>query len=408
MELTHNDWLKSLRENDGAKWVLEEDITGRGRYYRIDPGEEQARIKGKEGPAAIRNRKIRQQMAKRVSREPKSFTWRLGYNHCIGQFSGDSAYPWLSGSSLNRKKIVGKKADKNDSMVMHKMSARSKGKIKDKATAFFRSIPKDRIFLTLTFIADVTDQQGNKILNKFLTVVRKERPGFEFLRVAERQKETGRIHFHVLMNKRLAVRRYNALWVLQQYNEGLVGKRENGEVISKEEIVRRYHHDMTEPFRKHDPDSVMAVLNPLDVEKVYGIQGLANYLTKYVTKQDDQEFACLTWHCSRRVSRLFTREVVSPSTFAYLQTFNNYKVDTKTGECFPPSIYKGQFFTMIYVHNKTSPLSRMRAMEQVNKWLIKNFEPDKLPLLDDYLYRKILYNEKEKIKTDLDLAGIGG
>lgn len=398
MELTHSDWLHAVRTGDTAKWVLEEDPQGRAHYYRIEPGERNPYETGLAGPALVRNRKVRAQMGKKVAKHEKPYVYRLGYNHCIGQFSGQEDYPTLSGSSLNRLPQKKRPSKKATGPAIHYFSPRSRGKVKDKATAFYRSIPGDRIFLTLTFIQHVDDAQGTKILNKFLTVVRKERAGMEYLRVAEHQEENPNktIHFHILMNRRLSVRRYNALWTLQQYNSGLRGRHADGREISIEEIRRRYVHDMTTPPRKKDPDGIQAVLNPADMRKAYGINSLANYLTAYVTKQKNKDpFGCLNWHCSRKVSKLFTREVVSPSTFAFLMSFANWKLDRKTGEGYPPQALKKQFFNMVYVNNKSAPLTRLKQMEQVNKWIMEDFDPGRsLPRLTGDVYRKLHMNEK--------------
>jgi hypothetical protein len=385
--LSHKDFIKSLHDNDGRKWFIEE--RNGVSFYEEDTtaGEGNPYAAGRAGPAAIRKRKIREQLAKKVSKHERPYIWRLGYNHCVGQFSPHEHNPILSGSSLNRKKKPQEKKKTSNPGAIHYFSKRSRAKVRDKTTAFYRSIPKDRIFLTLTFIDQVDDQTGAKIFNKFRTVVKKECPGLEFIRIAEHQKETtGNIHFHVLLNKRLPVRRYNALWVLQQYNAGLRGHRADGSEISAQEIRQRYAEG-----------SIQKVLNPLDVRKAYGIHGLSSYLTKYVTKQkDDDPFGCLTWHCSRRVSKLFTKEMVGPSTFAYLNSFANYQVDRRTGECLPARTYSHQFFTVVFVHNKGAPLVGLRRLEKVNRWVINNFEPDKLTSVTDDVYRKLFRHEKTK------------
>lgn len=403
--MSHKEFVKSISDNDGRKWLIEE-VNGQSVYLEIiDERNPYAtgRIKKKKDWDPYR-KKLPDGKTIQIgneSRERSPFTWRLGYNHCVGQFSpkgGD--YPTLSGSSLNRigKKRIPEKVKRADGSAIHLFSRRSRGKVKDKTTAFFRSIPKDRIFVTLTFIEHIDDRRGVQILNKFLTVVRKERPGFEYIWVAEHQplRKEKTIHFHILMNKKLAVRRYNALWTLQQYNAGLTGHRNNGEAIGKREILDRY-----------EDGTIGEILNPAQMRRAYNVSGLASYLTAYVTKQtEDDPFGCLNWHCSRKVSKLFTREVVSPSTFAYLKSFGNYQVDKKTGECTPARVIYQQYFTMIYVHNKGAPLSRLRQMEQANKWIINHFEPDGIRRFDDALYRKIWYNEKEAIlATAPDVPG---
>lgn len=285
-------------------------------------------------------------------------------------------------------------------------SKRSRAKVKDKATAFWRSLQSrkrkvtpQRTFATFTFIEALPDQLGVKILNKFLTILRKENANLQYLWVAEPQEENdNRIHFHMLLDRRLDIKRYNALWTLQQYNGGLRGKRANGEIITMREIQTRYDHDMTTEFRKHDPDGIQAVLNPFSIEKATSITGLSSYLTQYITKQAaDHQFGCQTWHCSRKVSKLFTKEVVSPSTFRYMCSFANAKIDYKTGEVIKEAtpIVK-QFFTMVFIHNKGAPLSRLKQMETVNRWIMEGFETDRLPELTDHLYRKVFCNGKEK------------
>jgi hypothetical protein len=394
MERSHSEYVKSLQQNDGRQWNIEEDAYGKSRYYEIDL-EEQAKLTSQEGKTAKRNRKAREQMTKKTWKGDKPWVYQMGYNTCVGRYSGTEKYPNLSGSSLNRKKRHRVKPEKRlpAQTIMHIFSGRSRGKVKDKATAFFRSIGKTRVFVTLTFVQDITDKRGVQILNKFLTVLRKEKGGLQYLWVAEHQEETRTtIHFHILINRKLPIKRYNALWVLQQYNAGLIGYRANGEAVSMEEVKKRFEYDMNSRFKKNDPDSMQAVFNSFDIKPAYNIYGLSKYLTQYITNQKKKdEFGCLNWHCSRRVSKLFTKEVVSPSTFRYLQSFVNYKVNKETkqtGECWTPDIITRKFFTLIYINNKGIAPKILRQLETVNKWIIDEFEPDRLPMIDNEYYIK--------------------
>lgn len=267
---------------------------------------------------------------------------------------------------------------------LHVLSARSRGKIKDKATAFFRACPGDRVFCTLTFITAVDDQTGVTILNKYLTALRKEFPKLQYLWVAERQTKNkdfpNNIHFHIILNKRLPVRRWNALWVMQQYNSGLTGKNQYGETVGMREIQERF-----------EDKTIHKVFNPVDVKRVRSIGGLSMYLTKYITKQaKNQPFGCAPWHCSRRVSRMFTRTTVSPSTFRYMKSFRNYSVDKDTGECREPLEIVKPYYTIIYVNNKAAPLPFLKELEQVNKWILGGLEIDKLWMMDDEQYQRYL------------------
>lgn len=275
------------------------------------------------------------------------------------------------------------------SFGIHLLSTRSRGKIKDKATAFFRATSGDRVFCTLTFIAPVDDQTGIAILNKFLTQCRRRFDNFQYFWVAERQEDTGNIHFHSILNKRLPVGRWNALWTLQQYNAGLVGRNQFGDLVSNEEVQKAYLLDQSEGFKKK---RIQSLFNPLDIKKVKSIAGLSSYLTKYITKQKtDQYFNCAVWHCSRRVSRMFTRQTVGPSAFGYMKSFSNCRVDKSTGEITAMPMEKkvgNGFAVIIYALDKAAPLRYLKRMEQVNKWVLQGFEIDALPELDDGEYNK--------------------
>src|ERR1700679_3412019 len=39
---------------------------------------------------------------RKVSVHKKGYTWSMGYNHCVGRYSGDIKYSRFGGSSLNR------------------------------------------------------------------------------------------------------------------------------------------------------------------------------------------------------------------------------------------------------------------------------------------------------------------
>jgi hypothetical protein len=362
--MSHKDWLNSVRNNDGRKWLIEER---EGQSYYIEIAE-QPKLSTGETKKVERARRNKRKLVKTTAKAGKPYSCRLSYNICTSQYTGGNDVPMLSGSSFNRKKQEPKPAKKSVENAVHVMSKRSKGRIRDKSTALYRA-SKERTFVTLTFIEHVGDRRSKSILNKFLTVVRKEVKGFEYLVVAEHQPErdTKTIHFHMVCNRRLNVRRFNPLWVLQQYNAGLTGHRANGEAIAMNEIAARYNDG-----------TIGDVLNPFQIEKAYGISSLSNYLTKYVTKQEDGEkFDCLTWHCSRKVSRLFTKQLVGASTFAFLKSFRNYKVDRQTGEMWAPAELHGNFYSCIFVNNKPNILARLEMMEAVNRWIIDKYEPDR-------------------------------
>jgi hypothetical protein len=412
-------------------------------------------------PLELRNRKAKRQMARKIRGDELGYTWTMGYNNCVGRYTQGGKYPRFSGSSLNRNRQLSMNFDENKKdiqagqrdtfkmalkvagkfsesglrwpeelrnyimlrnseterkfrlwfsttqggdadplpMHVHVLSARSRGKIKDKATAFFRASAGDRVFCTLTFIAAVDDRTGVAILNKFLTALRKKFPKLLYLWVAERQENNvefpGNIHFHMILNKRLPVGQWNAMWVLQQYNEGLVGKNEYGEQVDKAEILRLYDLDVKEKYcgaRGRNGKKIsrlQKVFNPFDVKRVRSIGGLSMYLTKYITKQKKNDpFGCSVWHCSRRVSQLFTRTTVGPSAFAYMKSPANFRVDKETGECWAAREDRQAFYVIIYANNKTAPLKYLKEMEQINRWISAGETVDRMPEIDDDDYRK--------------------
>lgn len=411
--LTFTQYQEHSQQNPDCKYTLIEGKNSETYYVPIirNPySDASAPLKAKLYEQRERaNLAARRQLRKKVSKHEKGYSTRLGYHTCTSQYTADRDVPSLAGSSLNRKKRkLRSRRTKNPEPCEHVMSKRSKGKIRDKATAFFRSC-QERIFVTLTFIQHVDDRTGWKILNKFLTMARREIPGFEYLVIAEHQNERKdkTIHFHLLTNRRMPVRRWNNLWVLQQYNEGLVGRSKTcghkkrcscdmyGPDISKEEIQARY-----------DAGTIQEVLNPLDIDRAYCISAISWYLTKYVTKQQTGEkFGCLTWHCSRRVSRLFTTQAVSSSTFRYMLTFRNYKVNRETGQMWEPQQITGKFFSVVFINNKPAVLQRLKMMETVNRWIIEKRLPDKmaredLTYIDEETYRKIFEGRREPDETE--------
>lgn len=329
------------------------------------------------------NRPGSRTLNKKVRPVSRTFVSRLGYNSGCTSYTSDSSIDRLSGSSFNRhfqklrkdelqklreakeekEKQFGTEIDENTFREMvdgvrtnkdfeqvdqlefsgphdkrekrlHLLSSRTKGKLKDKCTAFFRACRSNKTFATITFIQMIEDRKAVKILNKFFTTIRKEKPDFEYVWVAERQ-ENGNIHFHCIFNMRMDVRRYNALWVLCQYNEGL-----RFENVSLSEIRARYEND-----------TIHEILNPFDIERVKSIYGISYYLTKYVTKNKTTEgFRCLAWHCSRNVSRLFTKTLVSRSCMrAVADRYKNFRVNKKTGEVFQRGMIKGCFYQLFFI-----------------------------------------------------------
>lgn len=378
---------------------------------------------------------------KRTQPNARRVVHRLGYNMIAASYSSDASICRLSGSSLNRqyskllrdeKKLENASLEKAAEKVcrfnpefresynetkklrelidskpkykrklsipsfkrgksLHFLSPRSKGKIRDKATAFHRCLGTQKTFVTLTFLNEVTDARGIAVLNKFLTALRSEFSNLHYIRISERQ-DNGRIHFHLIVNKFLPVVKYNRLWSLQQYNDGieLPG-------ISKADFMWRYEESMErerlEVFStKTNPDPVMSVMNSFDVKKIRNINGLSYYLTKYITKNENKGFGCSAWHCSRAVSKLFIKTLVNRSTFSQAASIVNSTIIKSTGEIRKQPVKQGQFHCLFYIENKPYFLPEMAELEQANRWIVDGMQLSRLPDMNESQILKIYSN----------------
>ena len=356
-------------------------------------------------------------MSRRVSPDIAPSVFSLGYNKATA-YRATHVMPLFGGSSLNRKKknenkiakektpAIGETTNQNTEQenALHplhadssterpnlrkglpatvkrkkyvfRISPKSAGKIRDKFAAFYRSSSGQAILATLSFINSVTDETGIAVLNKFLTVLRKKHKKLNYIWVAERQ-QNGNIHFHLVINKRIPVTDFNALWVLQQYNAGIrFGN------VSMEEINVRY-----------EKKTIGEILNPLDVKKINSIDGLSLYLTKYLTKST-AAFKCRPWHCSRGVSRLFTKALTHKSTFELTATDKNSYVNKKTGELFEAKTFVSEHAVCRFILNKKFFSSYLSEIEQINAWMLTGkIKVDEVPTItiEDY-YKQFVLN----------------
>lgn|SRR5574341_29319 len=160
---------------------------------------------------------------------------------------------------------------------------------------------KELYFWTVTFPAGMNDSLCYQAFNTWLTTLRQKKMLKDYIWVAERQdgkrladpsKATNTIHFHIAIPHKMHVVTANRLMrtVLATFAKRRVfdysvfqAKRYNGVDIKKNKNTGR-------------------VVN-FAIKK--GSRALANYLTKYVTK-NDAKFSHLAWHNSRGFSSLFT------------------------------------------------------------------------------------------------------
>jgi hypothetical protein len=305
---------------------------------------------------------------------------------------------------------------------VHVLSSRSKQKIRAKITEFFawcRRAKKQCTFLTLTFISDVSDRLAIRILNKFLTSIRQEvGAGFQYIRVAERQeKNNGRIHFHLILDRAINIIRFNSLWVVSQYNAGLIGMSKQldlfvtkEEVIARHEKLMRLYQDykaareirdrkaMSRITEKLKEVSIGKLFNPVDIKKISSPGALSGYLTKYVTK-NNASFGCLAWSCSRGVSQMFTAAMVPHRVWSESLNPELNSYVTKDGELIEPVPYQDKkgLSVSIRIFNRKYFDEYLAEMRVVNHWILSgeiDGIPD-VPRYDPSLYMRIVHNYGE-------------
>lgn len=165
---------------------------------------------------------------------------------------------------------------------------------------YINQMPGEKLlyFWTVTFPQKTDDATAYKCFNKWLTRLRMEKMLTSYLWVCERQ-ENGTVHFHIVINKRMDVRRANKFMrasIMHSINAGEINynridaMRYNGVDIAKDRKTRRVTN-----FAKNSKR-----------------RSLERYLTKYITK-NDTAFTRLAWHCSRDYSNLVIAVRISES-----------------------------------------------------------------------------------------------
>lgn len=285
---------------------------------------------------------------------------------------------------------------------LNSLSRRSKQKIRDKVLALWyqaqvktdkniRATDYNKFqFVTLTFIDRVTDQQAVKLLNTFLTALRKKEKQFlrwchdgykynkqgeiiatkikaikenylQYLWVVERQ-QNGNAHFHIIFNKRFGLQWANAQWAKVQIDAGLK--------------LKRYGNKTAEVFAKHYAAGTVGQLcNPYDTKKMGDINktdspdAVANYLTGYVTKNEGK-FSCATWYCSRGISALETSATITARDFDHLKDQSINRRQTKKGE-YVRFIAKNDYCETVTIVNKKYYSRYLKELSQYNYWLLQ-------------------------------------
>jgi hypothetical protein len=150
---------------------------------------------------------------------------------------------------------------------------------------------KELYFWTVSFPEGTRDAIAYQAFNTWLTTLRQYRMLKQYLWVAERQ-QNGTVHFHIAVPHRMYAKRANALM-----RGTLLTLTRRGLVPSNVYKIRRYNGVDLAKNRKTGKVTNFAIKK--------GSRALAQYLTKYVTKNEGN-FSHLAWHNSRGYSSIFT------------------------------------------------------------------------------------------------------
>lgn len=161
-------------------------------------------------------------------------------------------------------------------------------------------------FFTVTFPAGMPEPMGYRILNTWFTSLRKQKLLREYLWVAERQKN-GTIHFHIAVPHFMKVQHVNGIM-----RKILLGYAIRKEIpFSPEKFGPKMYNGVDIAGTPPSPGRPKEATNFAHKKKS---GSLANYLTKYVTK-NNETFEHLAWHNSRGFSALFYSVALSRESF---------------------------------------------------------------------------------------------
>jgi hypothetical protein len=203
---------------------------------------------------------------------------------------------------------------------------------------------KELYFWTITFPEKTPDSVCYRLFNTWLTTCRQKKWLREYLWIAERQ-QNGTIHFHIAIPHRMSVVAANnamrtTLRTAATKNEIPFNiyqcRRYNGIDIAKNRKTRR--------------------VTNFAIKK--GSRSLANYLTKYCTK-NDSTFNHLAWHNSRGFSSLFTGITFTTDEFLGYGFRSLVK---------PGVIIDNEYF-MFFAWKDLPPYAITKHLFEVNSWI---------------------------------------
>lgn len=242
-----------------------------------------------------------------------------------------------------------------------------KGKVRARILTYINTQrgKKNLFFWTVSFPAHTPDDTCYQAFNTWLTTLRQRKMLKDYLWIAERQTgerltidkaPTNTLHFHIAIPHFMNVQRANATMrsTLKTYSKrglmpGAVCDPKTGATYFLPSVAKYNGVDIA----KHR--KTRRVVN-FALKK--GSSTLANYLTKYITK-NDTEFPHLAWHNSRGFSCLFTGITCTLTEFkrmgfgGYLNRVRVFKMNFAT---FVPWLYGPPHAVMEHLFNLNSTI----------------------------------------------------
>lgn len=222
-------------------------------------------------------------------------------------FSGSSAYR-MDGEgevSMKPKRLKQKERKLSDDFPVYRQMNRTKVRKKMIAYSQLDKSKKFLAFYTITFPERFYDEDAYDCLNIVLTRIRRTRPNFSYLWVAERQKNTT-LHFHMITNDYLNIRVVNGMFAIAIRNR----------------IKRDRMTGISFNYTKY---------NGVDVSRVWKVSKVTAYIAKYVTKTENDDIRTM-WNCSKSISALFTSYITdfkpNEQSKKWLKHYKTIKINT--------------------------------------------------------------------------------
>lgn len=208
--------------------------------------------------------------------------------------------------SLSKKPKPGPEQPEEEKSTVDRLYKINKKVIRNRVYAYLLGQKKPILHgVVVSFPPCVTDDLAYRALNTWLTTCRQSLHLRDYLWIAERQPDTGTIHYHALIPQYFNIEKANR--AMQTILCNLVrkgklkwhikaAKRYNGVHLQKDKNTRKITN-----FARPDKS-----------------RALANYITKYITKNDDG-YSHFAWHCSRGFSAVFTGVSLTKAEAQYLK-----------------------------------------------------------------------------------------